>query len=165
MTLADAHKLVAQLHRELMDRNFPLWKFYVFDRIKLPDGRWVSGFFSKIHHAALDGKGGVMLANALLDLSPIPREILPPDPGKRHLRESDLKVGKMIGSVFSSSLGQLMKAAKSLPSAAVTFGNTLARQSTGSSAGRLKAKMSLKMPMKLAPFTPFNAGVTTERVL
>ncbi len=163
MTLADAHKLCAQLHGELIDRNFPLWEFYVFDRIKLPEsmgGKVVGGFFSKVHHAALDGKGGVMLANAVLDLSPISREVAPPDPARRRKLESDLKLGKMIGSVFSSSVGQLLKAARSLPSAATTFGSTLVRQSTGTSANGVKAKM----PMKLAPATPFNTGITTGRV-
>ncbi|MES2363854.1 MAG: wax ester/triacylglycerol synthase family O-acyltransferase [Pseudomonadota bacterium] len=163
MTLAEAHKLCAQLHGELIDRNFPLWEFYVFDRIKLPEsvgGKIVGGFFSKIHHAALDGKGGVMLANALLDLGPVPREVPPPDPGRRRKLESDLKLGKMIGTVFSSSLGQLVKAAKSLPSAATTFGSTLAKQSMASSGTGVKAKM----PMKLAPQTPFNAGITSGRV-
>ncbi len=163
MPLLDAHKLCAQLHGELIDRNFPLWEFYVFDRIQLPasqGGKVVAGFFSKIHHAALDGKGGVMLANALMDLNPIPREVAPPDPARRRKLESDLKLGKMIGSVFSSSLGQLVKAAKSLPSAASTFGSTLVKQSVGSSAKGIKAKM----PMKLAPATPFNAGISSGRV-
>lgn len=163
MTLAEAHKLCAQLHGELIDRNYPLWEFYVFDRIKLPEsqgGKVVAGFFSKIHHAALDGKGGVMLANALMDMGPVPREVPPPDPTRRRKLESDLKLGKMIGSVFSSSLGQLVKAARSLPSAASTFGSTLAKQSVGTSATGVKAKM----PMKLAPATPFNAGITTGRV-
>ena len=163
MTLAEAHKLCAQLHSELIDRNHPLWEFYVFDRIRLPatqGGKVVAGFFSKIHHAALDGKGGVMLANALLDLGPVPREVPPPDPARRRKLESDLKLGKMIGSVFPSSLGQLMKAARSLPAAAGTVGSTLARQSMGSSASGVRAKM----PMKLAPPTPFNTGITTGRV-
>lgn len=163
MSLAEAHKLCAQLHGELIDRNYPLWEFYVFDRIKLPasqGGKVVAGFFSKIHHAALDGKGGVMLANALMDMGPVPREVPPPDPTRRRKLESDLKLGKMIGSVFSSSLGQLVKAARSLPSAASTFGSTLAKQTVGTSATGVKAKM----PMKLAPATPFNAGITTGRV-
>ena len=163
MTLAQAHQLCARLHGELIDRNFPLWEFYVFDRIQLPDGKTVGGFFSKIHHAALDGKGGVMLANALLDVTPVPRDVPPPDPSKRRLRESDLKVGKMIGSVFSSSLGQLIKAAKLLPSAAVkltsTLGSTLVARSASGTVG-----VKAKMPMKLAPATPFNAGIGTERV-
>ena len=160
MTLAEAHELCAQLHGELIDRNYPLWEFYVFDRIKLPDGNIVGGFFSKIHHAALDGKGGVMLANALLDLTPTPRDVAPPDPTRKKMKESDLKIGKMIGSVFSSSLGQLMKAAKSLPTAAASFGSTLVKQSTGSSGAGIKTKM----PIKLAPPTPFNAGISTQRV-
>ena len=163
MTLEAAHKLCAQLHGELIDRNFPLWEFYVFDRIQLPasqGGKVVAGFFSKIHHAALDGKGGVMLANALLDLSPMPREVPPPDPARRRKLESDLKLGKMIGSVFSSSLGQLLKAAKSLPSAASTFGSTLAQNSMGNAASGVKAGM----PIKLAPQTPFNTGIGSDRV-
>jgi WS/DGAT/MGAT family acyltransferase len=163
MTLAEVHKLCAQLHGEVIDRDYPLWEFYIFDRIQLPEsqgGGIVAGFFSKIHHAALDGKGGVMLANAMLDLSPTPREVAPPDPERRRKLESDLKLGKMIGSVFSSSLGQLAKVAKSLPAAASTFGSTLAKQSMGSSATGVKAKM----PMKLAPPTPFNAGIGTGRV-
>jgi diacylglycerol O-acyltransferase len=163
MTLAEVHKLCAQLHSEVIDRNFPLWEFYIFDRIQLPasqGGKVVAGFFSKIHHAALDGKGGVMLANALLDFSPVPREVPPPDPTRQRKTEADLKLGKMIGSVFSSSLGQLAKLAKALPSAASTFGSTLAKQSTTSSATGIKTKM----PMKLAPQTPFNTGITTDRV-
>jgi len=163
MTLAEVHKLCAQLHGEVIDRDYPLWEFYIFDRIKLPEsqgGGIVAGFFSKIHHAALDGKGGVMLANAMLDLSPEPREVVPPDPARRRKLESDLQLGKMIGSVFSSSLGQLAKVAKSLPAAATTFGSTLAKQSMGSSAAGIKPKM----PMKLAPPTPFNAGIGTGRV-
>ena len=164
MTLAEANKLCAQLHGELMDRNFPLWEFYVFDRIKLPDGQIVGGFFSKIHHAALDGKGAMLLANALLDLTPTPRDVSPPDPTRKRLKESDLNISKMIGSVFSSTLGQLMKAARSLPSAAATltstFGSTLAGSSTGGSAHGNKAKMQIK----LAPPTPFNAGIDKGRV-
>ena len=178
MTLAEAHKLCAELHGELIDRNFPLWEFYVFDRIQLPDlsgkakgGKIVAGFFSKIHHAALDGKGGVMLANAMLDLSPVPRAVAPPDPARRRKLASDLKLGKMIGSVFSSSLGQIVKAVKALPLAASTLGSTLgntlsstlgstlARQSTGSATAA-----KVKMPMRLAPATPFNAGITSGRV-
>ena len=162
MTLAGAHKLCAELHSELIDRNAPLWEFYVFDRIQLPKeqgGQVVAGFFSKIHHAALDGKGGVMLANAILDLSPQPREVAPPDPARRRKRPSDLKLSKMVGSVFSSSLGQIVKAVKALPLAASTLGSTLVQQSIGpATSGKVK------MPMRLAPQTPFNTGVTSGRV-
>ncbi|HYW57799.1 MAG TPA: wax ester/triacylglycerol synthase family O-acyltransferase [Polaromonas sp.] len=158
MTLAQAHTTVAQLHSELIDRAHPLWEFYVFDAIKLPSGQVVGGFFSKIHHAALDGKGGVMLANAMLDVGPVPREVPPPDPARRGKTAADLKVGKMIGSVFSNSMAQVAKLAKSLPAAAGTLGSTLAKQSLQGAGGRPK------MPMKLAPKTPFNTSIAQSRV-
>lgn len=158
MTLAQAHTLVAQLHSELIDRTHPLWEFYVFDAIKLPSGQRVGGFFSKIHHAALDGKGGVMLANAMLDVGPVPREVAPPDPARRARTTADLQVGKLIGSVFSNSLAQVAKLARSLPAAASTLGSTLAKQSL-QGAGRRP-----RMPMKLAPKSPFNTAVTQGRV-
>ena len=163
MTLEAAQQRCAQLHSVLIDRNFPLWEFYVFDRIQLPlsmGGKVVGGFFSKIHHAALDGKGGVMLANALLDLTPTPRAVPPPDPSKKRIKQADLKIGSMLGSVFSSSLGQLMKAAKALPSTVVAVGATLAKSLPKEAAKSYKTKL----PMRLAPTTPFNAGVGTERV-
>ena len=166
MTLAAAHKRCAQLHSELIDRRFPLWEFYVFDRIQLPDsmgGQAVGGFFSKIHHAALDGKGGVMLANAIMDFNPVPREVPPPDPQRKRRLEADLKLGRMIGSVFSSSLGQLAKAARMLPSAASTLGASL-----GGALSREVTSVALgaktRMPIRLAPPSPFNTGITAGRV-
>ncbi|MEO7954030.1 MAG: wax ester/triacylglycerol synthase family O-acyltransferase [Polaromonas sp.] len=164
MTLAEAHLLVARLHSELLDRAYPLWEFYVFDRIQLPEsqgGTLVAGVLSKIHHAALDGKGGVMLANALLDLSPVPREVPPPDSRRRQRVQADNPgSADMLGSVFSSSLGQFARLIRALPSAVRTIGATLARQSVTSSADGPRGRM----PMKLAPHTPFNIGIGTERV-
>lgn len=154
MSLVQAHTLVAKLHGKPIDRNHPLWEFYVFDAIRLPSGQLVGGFFSKIHHAALDGKGGVMLANAMLDMGPVPRDVAPPDPTRGRKLASGLTAGKMIGSVFSSSLGQLAKLAKSLPAAA----STLARQTATGAAGGARPRL------KLAPSTPFNTGISPDRV-
>ena len=167
MTLAEAHALCAQLHGELIDRDFPLWEFYVFDRIQLPASQGsgiVAGFFSKIHHAALDGKGGVMLANAMLDLSPQPREVALPDPARKRKFESDVKLGKSLRSVFSSSIGQLVKAARALPAVATTLGSTLASRSASKALAGGNAAGKSSMPIRLAPQTPFNASITSARV-
>lgn len=161
MTLAEAHQRCAQLHSELLDRRFPLWEFHVFDRIALPDGRIVAGFLSKIHHAALDGKGAVMLANATLDTSPVPRDVPPPEPMQRPAgSQDDLGTGRLLGSVLSTSVGQFARLARALPSAVRAIGSTLLRQSTADSATGARTRM----PMKLAPATPFNIGIGTERV-
>ena len=166
MTLAAAHNRSAQLHSKLINRNFPLWEFYIFDRIKLPEsmgGKIVGGFFSKIHHAALDGKGGVMLASALLDFTPVPREVAPPDPTRRRKPEGDLRLAKMIGLVFSSSLAQLAKAAKLLPSVASTLGSTISSALSTEVIGKAAGSQS-RLPVRLAPQTPFNTGIEAGRI-
>ncbi len=167
MTVKQAEAMAARLHGELIDREHPLWEFYVFDSIKPPPGLPVQGklvgFYSKIHHAALDGKGGTVLANAVLDLGPVPRDVPPPDPARKRRTAGDLKIGEMIGAVFSNSLTQYAKLAKALPSAASTLGSTVARQSV-KGGGKGITSLRPKSPIQLAPKTIFNTGITTQRV-
>ncbi len=154
-----AQDMAAALHGELIDRSRPLWVFYAFDSILRNDGKRCAGFYSKIHHAALDGKGGTVLANAVLDVSPVPREVPPPDPANKR-KATDLKIGEMIGAVFSNSLAQYAKLAKSLPAAATQLGSSLVKNSTRASGSTIKAKS----PLSLAPKTPFNVGISADRV-
>lgn len=147
----------ARLHGELIDRERPLWVFHIFDSVRRPDGSRCAAMYSKIHHAALDGKGGTVLANAILDLGPTPRSVPPPDAPSAGA--GDLKVGKLLGAVFSNSLAQYAKLARSLPAAAGSIGSTVARRSVG----ELAQGGSAKMPLKLAPRSLFNAGITAER--
>ena len=154
MTVKQAEAMAAKLHSKLIDREHPLWEFHVFENIKPPkdiqvEGKLV-GFYSKIHHAALDGKGGTVLANAVLDLGPTPREVPPADPARKRKTASDLKIGDMIGAVFSNSLAQYAKIARSLPSAAVSVGGAV-------------TKVSPKSALSLAPKTIFNVGITRDR--
>ena len=155
LTVKQAEAMAAKLHGQLIDRQFPLWEFHVFDNIKPPAGMAVEGklaaLYSKIHHAALDGKGGTVLANALLDLSATPRAVAPADTSRKGRTAGDLKVGEMIGAVFSNSLAQYAKLARSLPSAATSLG-AMARQSiTGGEKGL--ASLRAKSPIQLAPRT------------
>jgi diacylglycerol O-acyltransferase len=159
LTVRQVEAMAAELHGKLIDRSRPLWEFYVFDSVKLPDGRKCAAFYSKVHHAALDGKGGMVLANAILDVTPVPREVEPPEPGAKGRTRADLKIGEMIGAVFSNSIAQYAKLAKALPSAASSLGSTLAKQSLSGSG----AKTRPKLPVSLAPKTIFNAAITTER--
>jgi diacylglycerol O-acyltransferase len=166
MTVRQAEAMSARLHGELIDREHPLWEFYVFEHITPPkdmaiEGRLV-GFYSKIHHAALDGKGGTVLANAVLDLGPVPREVPPADPARKGRSAGDLKIGEMIGAVFSNSLAQVAKLAKSLPSAAGSVGSAVVRQSVGGG-GKGLGSLRPKMPVQLAPRTIFNVGITSQR--
>ena len=167
LSVKQAEAMAAKLHGQLIDREHPLWEFYVFDDIKAPaamgiEGKLV-GFYSKIHHAALDGKGGTVLANAVLDLSAVPREVAPPDGSRKGRTAGDLKIGEMIGAVFSNSLAQYAKLARSLPAAATSLGGAMARQSvTGGDKGITSLRP--KSPIGLAPKTVFNVGITRDRV-
>ena len=168
LTVSMAQDMAARLHGQLIDRSRPLWEFHVFDSIQPPAGMPLQGklvaFYSKIHHAALDGKGGTVLANAILDLSALPREVAPPEPGGRKRAASDLKIGEMIGAVFSNSLAQYAKLARSLPSAASSIGGTVARQSVrASDGGKGLTGLRPKSPIQLAPKTMFNTGITRDR--
>ncbi len=166
LTVREAESMAAKLHGELIDRTHPLWEFHIFDNIKTPAGMQVEGklvgFYSKIHHAALDGKGGTVLANAVLDLGPTPRDVTPADPAHKGRKGGDLKIGEMIGAVFSNSLAQYAKLARSLPSAAKSLGGAVARQSMGAGGGI--SSLRPKSPVNLAPRTIFNVGITRQRV-
>jgi WS/DGAT/MGAT family acyltransferase len=60
---------VARLHSERLDRTRPLWQFTVIEG--LADGR--AALYSKVHHAALDGGAGMLLTQAMYDVTPQPR--------------------------------------------------------------------------------------------
>lgn len=89
--------LVARLHAEPLPRERPLWQFVVIEG--LHDGSLA--LYAKIHHALLDGQGGVALARVLLDSAPT-RERAPSaarsktasdKPGQRALADAALRAG------------------------------------------------------------------------
>ena len=51
-----------------LDRSRLLWAFYVIEG--LAEGR--VGFYSKVHHSAVDGQAAVAMANSIFDLTPEP---------------------------------------------------------------------------------------------
>jgi diacylglycerol O-acyltransferase len=58
--------MVSRLHGNLMDRNRPLWEFYVIEG--LPGGRFAT--YVKIHHALIDGVSGARMMAQSLSLTP-----------------------------------------------------------------------------------------------
>ena len=66
-------ELVSSLMTERMDRDRPLWDYWVVEG--LPEGRWA--ILSKLHHSLVDGVSGSDLYHLVLDPTPVPR---PPEP-------------------------------------------------------------------------------------
>lgn len=88
---------------------------------------------------------------------------VPADGSRKGRTAGDLKIGEMTGAVFSNSLAQYAKLARSLPAAATSLGGAVARQSvTGAEKGLTSLRP--KSPLSLAPKTVFNVGITPHRV-
>ncbi|HJV94753.1 MAG TPA: wax ester/triacylglycerol synthase domain-containing protein, partial [Albitalea sp.] len=77
-SFADLEAAVGQLHTQLLDRDRPLWKFYVFEGLAPgPDQSKRYGLYTQVHHAAVDGQAAVALAAAIFDVSPEAKPVKP----------------------------------------------------------------------------------------
>jgi diacylglycerol O-acyltransferase / wax synthase len=144
--------LVASLHEPELDRARPLWQFHFIEGLEHDR----VGFYAKVHHAALDGAAGILLANALLDLTAIPRTVAPPEAGKAKANPSR---SKLMGSLFSNTFAQYAKLARSLPSAVKRVAD--AAMAKGVS-GTIAATRELGSGF-VAPKTPFNVSIESKR--
>ena len=155
-TMAQLEALAARLHSSLLDRSRPLWEFYVIEG--LADGRL--GFYSKVHHSAVDGQAAVAMANSVFDMTLEPRRVKPPRPRRGHRYQ--LGVAELLGAALSNQASQLVQFAKLLPPlAGAAFGaakQALAAWRSGAVKGAKKGTM-----FKLAPPTPFNTSITNQR--
>jgi diacylglycerol O-acyltransferase len=62
---------VARIHSRQLDRSRPLWEGYVITGLE--GGR--CAFYSKVHHAAIDGVSGAEILETLMDVGVVPREV------------------------------------------------------------------------------------------
>lgn len=108
-TQAQLEAAVARLHEGMLDRDRPLWKFTVIEGLQ----SGLVGFYSKIHHAALDGQGGVALAQAVLDTEPVPRTVAAT--GRRAAARRAPSAAKMLGAAFRHTVAQYGSIIKAVP--------------------------------------------------
>lgn len=66
---------IGRLMSRPMDMNRPLWEAWIVENVE--EGRWA--FVAKAHHVIVDGVGGNEILINLLDLTPEPRDVEPPD--------------------------------------------------------------------------------------
>ena len=147
-TTAQLQDLAGRLHAELLDRNRPLWRLAVIDGLQ--SGQM--GYYIQVHHAVLDGQAGVLLAQALFDITAEPRHVsagkpLPAEhPGRAELAAAALK----------HDAGQYVKLLRHLPEVLKTLGGLF-----GASAA--KARGGLGQNFSFGPKTPLNVPITGER--
>jgi WS/DGAT/MGAT family acyltransferase len=160
-TMAQMEALAARLHSSLLDRSRPLWEFYVIEG--LADGR--IGFYSKVHHAAVDGQAAVAMADSVFDTTPEPRRVKPPRVARTH--RYHLGVAELLGAALENQVRQVVQLARLVPPIA---GMALAG-ARGAIAGRVRRGLraaaapapGVGTRFKLAPATPFNVSITNQR--
>jgi WS/DGAT/MGAT family acyltransferase len=166
-TIADLEAQVGELHPLLLERDKPLWKFYVFEGIAPgPQKQKRYGLYTKLHHAAVDGQAAVALAAAILDVSPEPRDI---GQAKRPPKSLQIGMAEMLSGVFANQLQQYASIVKNLPTTVGAL-SQVARQGASGVAGAALAKVRGKakaaedsVSLGRAPRTRLNASVTPLR--
>ncbi len=156
-SVAQLETYVGRLHSSLMDRSRPLWEFYVIEGLK--DGRF--GFYSKLHHAAIDGQAGVALANAILDIGPVPRAVRAA--ARRPTGKYQLGVAELLGAALSNQLLQYTKLIKLLPGAARAVGGVASRALAARKQANTDGARSGRRNWQIGPRTPLNTAITNQR--
>jgi WS/DGAT/MGAT family acyltransferase len=156
---AQLDKLIGRLHSSLLDRSRPLWEFYVIEGLQTPPdapkGARHVAFYSKVHHAALDGAGGIALAHAILDTSPNPREVRAA-PKRRATSDDHIGIAELAAAGIRHTAAQYVKLVRTLPQFARAIGQSL-RPDT-------KADGMAKRTNWFAPRTPLNVSITNQRI-
>jgi diacylglycerol O-acyltransferase / wax synthase len=172
-TRAQLDKLVGRLHSSLLDRSRPLWEFYVIEGLQSPPdapaGTRHVAFYSKVHHAALDGAAGVALATAIMDVTAIPRAVRPA-PNRRAMATDNFGIAELAVAGIKNTAVQSAKLAKNLPGLARAAYSMLRPPKSDEPvlgvAGLELVDNSGNVPQKnrwFAPRTPINVSITNQR--
>ena len=141
---AQLEAAVEKLHEGPLDRSRPLWQFTVIDGLA---GGEVA-IYAKIHHGALDGQGGVAVAQALLDVTRRPRRV---DAAAAKTRTPPSAL-RLLRSAFSHTISQYGRIVSSLPATLQAAARGVAVFAKPGSAANL-----------LGPATPLNAPIGAKR--
>jgi diacylglycerol O-acyltransferase / wax synthase len=166
---AQLDKLVGRLHSSLLDRSRPLWEFYVIEGLQtpidVPAGTRHVAFYSKVHHAAVDGAAGVALANAIMDVTAIPRTVRPA-PQRRAITTDNFGIAELAVSGIKNTAIQTAILAKNLPGLARAAYSMLRPPKSDEPTLGVAGLEMVDSPPKnrwFAPKTPINVSITNQR--
>jgi diacylglycerol O-acyltransferase / wax synthase len=153
-SLEQLEKLIGRLHSSLLDRSRPLWEFYIISGLENGD----LAFYSKVHHAALDGQAGMKLTLALLDTTEEPRKVRPL---QKHAarRGYQMGIGELLWSAATNALSQYVRLAGVAPQAVKSLADAYMAKDTEGKWGLSKFRKVLTF----GPRTHFNVSITNQR--
>lgn len=157
---------VARIHARPLDRRRPLWEGYVITGLE--DGR--AAYYSKIHHAAIDGISGAEILETIMDVTPEPREVPPeedtrsrPLPSTLDLVRRGLTATAMNPLEVLRSVPRSLSYLDELPGAANFPGTGLISSTAGLVSRALGGGRHVGHRDLHAPRTPFNGQITPHR--
>jgi WS/DGAT/MGAT family acyltransferase len=148
--------LIQGLHSVALDRERPLWQFYIIEGVEdktLGIKKGSFAIYTKAHHASLDGGGGISAMDILSDRAPVPRPPLP----KSKIALYDEKPGffELIGHAYGRFFQQQADLIANLPAVSKALGR-LAKVFIEDSGGMART-------LQPAPKTRFNVRIQKQR--
>ncbi len=148
--------IIQGLHSLTLDRDRPLWQFYVIEGLEdeefgLPKGSFA--LYTKSHHASIDGGAGIAVMDIISDREPIPRPPMPKS--KIYLQPEKPGMFELLGSSYGRFVQQQVDALKKVPDVVKAMGS-LAKVALDDGAGVLKN-------LQPAPKTRFNVSIQKQR--
>lgn len=158
-TMAQLEACVGRLHSQLLDRDRPLWQLVVIDGL---GGQFAGhvGYYAKVHHAAIDGQAGVALAQAMLDVTPVPREVAPP-PDEPEADEPGTLARLTVAARQTAK--QLRQLATLVPAAAELIGTGLRGAPVPPAAATTAPATTRSRTPLIGPRTALNVTISRQR--
>ncbi|MFN3233128.1 MAG: WS/DGAT/MGAT family O-acyltransferase [Alphaproteobacteria bacterium] len=148
-TIEQLELACARIAAAPMDMNRPLWEYHIIEGLE--DNR--IGVFIKVHHAVIDGQLGVMQLDLMMDPTPEPRRIDPPEDLPKTRAEPDSWA--LLSDAFVRFIRQPFDMMEALPRVAEAATNF-----TSLAFDRLNQGENLA---RTAPPTPFNRSISRTR--
>lgn len=147
-SMADLEALVGLIHAQPLDRNRPLWEFYVIDG--LASGQ--QAIYTKMHHAAMDGAASQTLITTMYDPTPVPRTLPVPPPDGDHRR----RVTSLVKGMLAARARRAIRAIEFVPRLATALTHLALPD-----ARTLRYRAVPRSPRSVK--TLFNVGISNQR--
>ena len=147
--------LASKILEEPLKRDRPLWHITFVDGFRYDDNDPDSEGFAlivKLHHAAIDAFSGEEIIGKLLEYSPQPSPITPPQPWEPRPQPSEERV--------------YLQAGMNLVRKPFQFANLAVNAAEAATRGLVQKhlhKLPLPFPLFSAPHSPFNRQITANR--
>lgn len=159
-TMAQLEDFVCDVIATRLDRSMPLWRVYYVEGLE--GGR--VALLTKIHHACIDGVSGAEIFTTLLDLTPQPRRVPPPEtPWMPDELPPPWKVGYVAGRNLLSRPGNIVRLVRETAPIVMNMGKTAWAQRQAARKSKVAQPQVVQRTGGAAPRMRFNNTVTSRR--